>query len=163
MKLKRLLGAEHGWGAASGTLLLLGFGLALLFYSVAGLAEASRLKPEERGCAAWLADSSGPRWVKLVGCKLELSSPTVIDGGVFIQMGAGGVLVSTDQQFRALLDGGAEGPITGYASTGGPRLEQGKQPPRLQTLFGLVVGLIAVALTVRSMFVRYLVDRDSSL
>ena len=42
-------------------------------------------------------------------------------------------------------------------------LEEGRQPPRANALFGLIVGLIAVALVVRSMFLRYLVDRDATL
>ncbi len=174
MKLKRLLGAEDGWGAAIGVLLLLGFGLSILFFSVAGLREASRLEPEERGCAAWLADTSGPRWVKLVGCSLDVSaaSPSA-DGGVLVPFfGEGsprGVLATSDQRLLALMitDGGLPAVISGYASgekTGDAVvLEQGKQPPRLKVLLGLVVGLIAVALVVRSMFMRYLVDRDSSL
>jgi hypothetical protein len=210
MNLKRLLGAEHGWGGATGTLLLLGFGLAILFISVAGLKEASRLEPEERGCAAWLADPSGARWVRLVGCKLALGA-RARGGGPFIPLFAGdapsgparAVLATTDKDLLVLLDGidrlGSEQDVQAYllanaATLDGllePKtltgyvepvksaaarsalgvltaedamvLEQGKQPPRANALFGLVVGLIAVALVARSVFMRYLVERDSTL
>lgn len=203
MHLKRLLGAEHGWGGATGTLLLLGFGLAILFISVAGLREASRLAPEERGCAAWLADPSGARWVRLVGCKLDLGARPR-GGGSFIPLFAGdapsapvrAVLAPSDSDLLALMDGldrvGSEQEAQAYLVANAARLEpktlsgyvvpvksgaalgvsasedavvlaQGKQPPRGNTLVGLVVGLIAVALVVRSLFLRYLVERDSSL
>ncbi len=134
MNLKRLLGAENGWGGAAGTVLLLVAGLSLLLFSVAGLSEASRLKPVERGCSEWLKDSSGPRWVTLVGCKAEA------DGGVSLA---------------------GEGSVTGCFEGG--VFAPGAQPPRKNVLVGLIVGLIAVALAVRSMFMRYLVERDSSL
>lgn len=134
MNLKRLLGADNGWGGAAGTLLLLVAGLGLLLFSVAGLSEASRLKPVERGCSEWLKDPSGPKWVTLVGCQLDA------DGGVAI--GAQGALV------------------TGYVEDG--LLNPGAQPQRKNVLIGLLVGLVAVALAVRSMFMRYLVERDST-
>lgn len=135
MKLKRLLGAENGWGGAAGTLLLLFAGLGLLSFSVVDLTEASRLKPVERGCSDWLKDSSGPKWVTLVGCQLEA------DGGV--SLGADGSVV------------------TGYVEGG--VLKPGGVPARKNVLIGLVAGLVAVALAVRSMFMRYLVERDSTL
>ena len=72
--LKRWLGAEDGWGAATGLILLLGFGVFVLFVSVADLREAARIVPEQRTCESWLADPSGARWVKLTGCKLDLSA-----------------------------------------------------------------------------------------
>ena len=134
MNLKRLLGADNGWGGAAGTLLLLVAGLSLLLFSVAGLSEASRLKPVERGCSEWLKDSSGPKWVTLVGCKAEA------DGGVALA---------------------GEGAVTG--SFEGGVFAPGAQPARKNVLVGLVVGLIAVALAVRSIFRRYLVERDGSL
>lgn len=134
MNLKRLLGAENGWGGAAGTLLLLVAGLGLVLFSVADLSEASRLKPVERGCSEWLKDRSGAKWVTLVGCQLEA------DGGVSLA---------------------SEGAVTGYVEGG--VLKPGAQPPRKNVLIGLVAGLVAVALAVRSMFMRYLVERDSSL
>lgn len=172
MNFKRLVGAENGWGAAIGMLLLLGFGLSVLFISVAGMAEASRLKPEEKGCAAWLADSSGARWVKLVGCQLDVSAAQSSgDGGVLVPLFVGdstrGILATSDQGLLALMDGGVSHTVSGYVEPAKDSdrvvLTQGKQPPRLKVVFGLVAGLIAVALVVRSMFMRYLVDRDSSL
>jgi hypothetical protein len=228
MKLKQLLGADNGWGGAMGTLLLLGFGLFILFVSVADLKEASRIKPEERGCEEWLADSSGARWVTLVGCKLDLSEAasrkwkgwrSTKDGGLsgqhymelFIPIFTGeapsgpprAVLASTDADLLALMDGidrlGSPEEVEAYLQGNGATLEkllepktltgyvepvksvssrsalgvltaddavvleQGRQPPRANALFGLVIGLIAVALVVRSMFLRYLVDRDSTL
>lgn len=228
MKLKRLLGAENGWGGAMGTALLLGFGLFVLFISVADLREASRIKPVERGCTEWLADPSGARWVRLVGCKLDLTEAasrkwkgwrSLRDGGVsgehylelFIPIFAGdapvspprGVVATTDKELLTLMDGidrladpdevaaylelhkatieellepktltGYVEPVKSVAARSALGvitaedavvLEQGRQPPRMNALFGLLVGLIAVALVVRSMFMRYLVDRDSSL
>lgn len=201
MHLKRLLGAEHGWGGAMGTLLLLGFGLVILFISVAGLREASRLAPEERGCAAWLADPSGARWVRLVGCKLDLGARA--KGEPFIPLFAAdapsapvrAVLEPSDSDLLALRDGldrlGSEQEAQAYLLANAARLElktlsgyveplkrvaalgvsapedavvlvQGKQPPRGTTLLGLGVGLIAVALVVRSLTLRYLVERDST-
>lgn len=227
MNLKRLLGAENGWGGAVGTLLLLGFGSFILFVSVADLREAARIKPEERGCTEWLADPSGPRWVTLVGCKLDLSEAasrrwkgwrSLKDGGVsgqhylelFVPLFAGpapvdpprGVLATTDKALLALMDGIDRLPpeqvagylqenaatlqallepktLTGYvepmkslaarsalgviAAEDAVVLEQGRQPPRANALFGLLAGLLAVALGVRSVFLRYLVERDSTL
>lgn len=228
MKLKRLLGAENGWGGAMGTLLMLGFGLFVLFISVADLREASRIKPVERGCTEWLADPSGARWVSLVGCKLDLTeaasrkwkgSRSMRDGGVsgehsmelLIPIFVGdapvsplrGVVATTDKELLTLMDGidrlGSPEEVEAYLAinkatmekflepktlTGYVEpvksvaawsalgvitaedavvLEQGRQPPRMNALFGLIVGLIAVALVVRSMFMRYLVDRDASL
>jgi hypothetical protein len=227
MNFKRLLGVDNGWGGAMGTLLLLGFGLFILFISVADLREAARIKPEERGCAEWLADSSGPRWVTLVGCKLDLTEAasrkwkgwrSVKDGGVsgqhymelFVPIFTGaapvesprGVLATTDKALLDLMDAIdrlAPEEVAGFLQANAAKfdvllepktltgyvepvksvaarsalgmitaedavvLEQGKQPPRANALFGLVVGLIAVALAVRSVFMRYLVERDSSL
>jgi hypothetical protein len=171
MNFKRLVGAEHGWGGALGTLLLLGAGLLILLLSVADLTEASRLKPEERGCAAWLADSSGARWVTLVGCKLDVPKAASRTSGktteFFIPIFAGEAAPDPAHAVLATVEKDPpEGkPLTGYVETvdGQLVLKQGKQPPRGNTLLGLVMGLIAVALAVRSMFLRYLVDRDSAL
>jgi hypothetical protein len=228
MNLKRLLGAENGWGGAAGTVLLLGFGLFVLFISVADLREAARIKPEERSCAEWLADSSGARWVSLTGCKLDLTEAasrkwkgwrSFRDGGVsgqhymelFVPLFTGdappesprAVLATTDKELLTLMDGidRLQSPeevtaylelnkvalekllepqtLTGYVepvksvaarsalgvitAKDAVVLEQGRQPPRMNAIFGMVVGLIAVAMAVRSMFMRYLVERDSSL
>lgn len=128
--LKRILGAEDGWGAATGMLLLLGFGLFVLFISVADLREAARSAPVERPCAEWLADPSGARWVSLKGCKLLLADAAsrrwkgwigTKDGGVtgarhlqlFVPLYVGetppattrGVLATSDKALLALLDG----------------------------------------------------------
>ena len=168
MKLKRLLGAEHGWGGATGTLLLLVAGLFILLFSVADLQEAARLEPQERGCAAWLADSSGAKWVTLVSCKLDVSNATLRMSGntteYLIPLFSGdapttpprAVVLSLEKEPKSL---------TGYVETvhGQLVLKQGKQPPRGNTLLGLAMGLVAVALAVRSMFLRYLVDRESAL
>ena len=225
MTLKRMLGAENGWGGAMGTVLLLGFGLFVLFISVADLREAARIKPVERGCTEWLADPSGARWVTLSGCKLDLTEAasrkwkgwrSLRDGGVsgehymelFIPLFTGdepvvpprGVVATTDKELLTLMDGidrlanpdeveaylqlnqaaidklleprtltGYVEPVKSVAARSALGvltaddavvLEQGRQPPRMNALFGLVVGLIAVALVVRSMFMRYLVDRE---
>ena len=155
MKLKRLLGAENGWGGALGTLLLLGFGLALLLFSVAGLRDASRLAPEERGCNAWLTNPSGVRWVTLVGCNLTAPAQ---EGGVLIPLGPGAMLATSGE---AVVDGGV---LTGWVErrNGQVVLEQGRQPPRKDVVLGMLVGVVAVAMAVRSMFMRYLVDREST-
>lgn len=225
MTLKRMLGAENGWGGAMGTVLLLGFGLFVLFISVADLREAARIRPVERGCTEWLADPSGARWVTLSGCKLDLTEAasrkwkgwrSLRDGGVsgehymelFIPLFTGdepvvpprGVVATTDKELLTLMDGidrlanpdeveaylqlnqaaidklleprtltGYVEPVKSVAARSALGvltaddavvLEQGRQPPRMNALFGLVVGLIAVALVVRSMFMRYLVDRE---
>lgn len=172
MKLKRLLGAETGWGGAMGTLLLLGSGLVLLFISVGGMPEASRLEPEARGCAAWLADPSGARWVTVVGCQLDLSGmgfESTADGGVLVPLVSPGstgraLLATSDAELIRLKDG-FDGGLTGMVKVAGGAvtLEHGQQPRRGNVLLGLVLGLIAVALAVRSMFMRYLVERDSTV
>lgn len=230
--LRRLLGIDSaGWGAATGTLLLLGFGLFTLFVSVADLREAARIAPEKRTCASWLKDPSGPRWVELSGCKLDLASAasrkwkgwlSVRDGGVtgakylelFIPIVAGGddvgrqddppvaVLATQNTELLALVDGidaippeevgaylDAHGSafrtalepekLTGYVepvkslasrtaltsitAENAVVLEQDKQPPRANALFGVVVGLFCIALAVRTMGRRYLVERDNTL
>lgn len=168
MNLKRLLGAEHGWGAAMGTVLLLGAGLFILLLSVGELQEASRLKPEERGCAAWLADPSGAKWVTLVGCKLDVSNATVRTTRDltehFIPLFTGDVPPTPPRAVVLTLEPEPK-TLTGYAEKvdGQLVLQHGKPPPRLNVLLGLVMGLVAVALAVRSMFLRYLIDRDSAL
>jgi hypothetical protein len=227
-RLKRLLGAEDGWGGATGTLLLIGFGVFVLFVSIADLREAARIKPEERTCASWLEDPSGARWVTLTGCKLDLSEAasrrwkgwrSVKDGGVsgakylelFIPVYAGltvddgpprGVLATTDKALLNLIDGidalppeqvaaylqahAAEfqailepATLTGYVEpmkslaarsalnvledSSAVVLEQGREPARANAVFGLLVGLFCVALGVRSVGRRWLLDRDSSL
>lgn len=91
MNWKRVLGAEEGWGGAAGTLLLLGFGLFVLFISVADLREAARLEPVERDCAQWLKDPSGPRWVRLTGCQLDLASAASRRWKGFVSLKDGGV------------------------------------------------------------------------
>ena len=168
MNLKRLLGAEHGWGGAMGTVLLLGAGLFVLLVSVAELQEASRLKPEERGCTAWLADPSGAKWVTLVGCRLDVSNATVgLSRGTAeysIPLFTGDAPPKPPRAVVLTLEPEPK-TLTGYVEKvdGQLVLRHGKQPPRLNVLLGLVMGLIAVALAVRSMFLRYLVDRDSAL
>jgi hypothetical protein len=185
MKLKRLLGAENGWGGAMGTLLLLGFGAFFLGVSVVGLQDAARVKPEERTCAEWLASSSGAKWVTLSGCRLDVTQARAEGGRVLVPIFAADIsshamLSSTDTELITLKDsvaalsaeeaktfmsahGAAAEPktITGLVESG--VLMQGKQPERLKTVIGLIVGLVAIALVVRSMFMRYLVDRDSAL
>jgi hypothetical protein len=227
LSLKKLLGAEDGWGVAAGTLLLLGFGLFVLFVSLADLKEASRLQPVERGCSEWLSDPSGARWVKLVGCKLDFASAssrkwrgfvTPKDGGtgaeryleLFVPIVAGdvpddpprAVLATRDEatldfvngierlapedvpayleKNRATIDAivepktlvGYVEPMKSLASRSAlgqlmaPEavvLEQGRQPPRANALFGLLIGLVSIALVSRSVFRRWLVERDSSL
>lgn len=223
--LKRLLGAEEGWGAATGLLLLLGFGLFVLFVSVADLREAARIAPEQRTCESWLKDSSGARWVKLTGCKLDLSAAasrkwkgwlSVRDGGVsgekflelYIPIGVvetdeapRAVLATSDAELLKLVNGIEATPpeqveaylrehaaefekllspetLTGYVepvkslasrsamgmitSEDAVVLEQGRQPPRANALFGVVVGLFCIAIGVRSIARRALVERDSS-
>lgn len=91
MNWKRVLGAEEGWGAAAGTLMLLGFGLFVLFISVADLREAARLAPVERACDEWLANPAGPRWVQLTGCKLDLASAASRRWKGFVSIKDGGV------------------------------------------------------------------------
>jgi hypothetical protein len=227
LNLKRLLGAEDGWGGATGTVLLIGFGVVVLFVSIGDLREAARLKPEERSCESWLEDSSGARWVSLSGCKLELAEAasrrwkgwrSVRDGGVsgakylelFIPIYTGNqldgppkaVLATTDKELLALVDGidqlapeevgaylqahgaafqallepktlvgyvepmkslAARSALNVLADESAVVLEQGRQPARANAVFGLVVGLFCVALGVRSIGRRVLIDRDSSL
>lgn len=224
--MRRLFGTE-GWGAATGVMLLVGFGVFVLFVSLADLREAARVKPEVRSCEAWLQDPSGARWVTLTGCKLDLSAAasrkwkgwiSVRDGGtsgarfleLYIPIAAHvgdalppkGVLATTDAKLLALVDG-MDGikpedveaylsaheaefqtllnppDLTGYveplksmssrtalgelAAADAVVLEQGREPARANSLFGLVVGLVCIALGVRSVGRRLLIDRDSSL
>lgn len=167
MKLGRLLGAENGWGGALGTVLLLSFGLGLTLFNVAALRDAARVKPEPRECSTWLANPSGARWVALSGCQLDLAARSQRPGGgtlvpLFAEDAGGrGVLVTSEQRLGEF-DGGV---ISGWADLEptGVVLEHGRQPRRVNVLVGLVVGLIAVALAVRSMFMRFLVDSDSTV
>ena len=181
MKLERLLGAENGWGGAIGTLLLLGLGAVFVVMGIVGLRDAARLKPEEHACAEWLTSSSGTRWVTLTGCKLDVTQARAEGGRVLVPMIGGEVTLSTtDTELIALKDslaglgadeaktflsthGAAAEPktLTGYLESG--VLVQGKQPERGKTLGVLLVGLVAIALAVRSVFMRFLVERDSTL
>ncbi len=185
MKLKRLLGAENGWGGAAGTLLLLVFGAFFVVVNVAGLSDAARVKPVERPCAEWLANSSGVKWVALTGCKLDVTQARSEAGRVLVPIYVDGMtsratLSSTDTELIALKDSLAALPVeeaktfmsthgaaaqpqslTGYFESG--VLMQGKQPERTKTVVGLLVGLVAIALVVRTLFMRFLVERDSTL
>lgn len=226
--LKRLLGidSEGGWGAATGTLLILGLGLFALFVSVSDLREAARVTPEKRTCGSWLNDSRGARWVELSGCKLDLASAasrkwkgwlSLRDGGVsgakylelFIPIVSDrpidppvAVLATQDTELLALIDGidavppeeveayldahgaafrailtpeklvGYVEPVKSLASRSALAsitaenavvLEHNRQPPRINALFGVVVGLFCIAFAVRTMARRYLVERDSTL
>lgn len=227
MKPKTLLGLQNGWGGAAGIVLLLAFGLFVLFISVADLREAARVEPEERDCTSWMEDPSGARWVTLVGCQLDLPEAAsrrwkgwgaLKDGGVstgrylelFIPLYAGqapldpprAVLATSDQALLAFMDSIERLPpdqvqaylkvnaaavetllqpktLTGYVepvkslaarsaltvltADDAVVLEQGRQPPRASALFGLLVGLLAVAKAVRSMHLRSLVERDPTL
>lgn len=185
MKLKRLLGAENGWGGAAGTLLLLVFGAFFLVVNIAGLSDAARVKPVERPCAEWLTNSSGVKWVTLTGCKLDVTQARAENGRVLVPIYVDGMtsratLSSTDTELIALKDsvaalsaedakafmathGAAAEPkaISGYFES--DVLMQDKQPERGKTVFGLIVGLVAIALVVRTLFMRFLVERDSTL
>lgn len=157
MKLKRLLGAENGWGGAIGTLLLLSFGVFFVVVGIAGLRDAARVKPEERSCAEWLADSSRVKWVTLTGCRLEVTQARPEKGRVLVPIIGGDTMLSTtDTELVA-----EPKTITGYLESG--VLMHGKQPERGKTVGGLLVGLVAIALVVRSVFMRFLVERDSTL
>jgi len=221
--LRKLLGLDDGWGAAAGTLLLIGFGCFVLFISVADLREAARVKPEERSCESWLKDPSGPRWVSLKGCQLDLPAAasrkwkgwrSVLDGGVsgerylelFVPIYVGApseepraVLATSNPELLALVDGidavppnevdayleGHQGAfrtqlspetLTGYVepvkslasrsalgllmAEDAVVLEQGREPPRANALFGLLMGLVCIALGVRSLARRWLVLRE---
>lgn len=213
MDLKRLFGAEHGWTAVLGEVLLLGLGGFFLYVSIADLKEAARWDPVTRRCSEWLADPTGPRWVTLVDCQLDIAEAAsrrwkgwlpLGDGGVtgqrylelfvpltsaeFAPKGMSAVLATSDSALLSLMDGiDAVAPeavpqyleahaaefdavlrpkeITGYveplksmaARTAlktlelekAVILEQGKRPPRANALFGLVLGLIVVAVGIR--------------
>jgi hypothetical protein len=161
VKLKRLLGAENGWGGAAGTLLLLGFGAVLLVFGVAGLRDAARVKPEERVCADWLANPSGAKWVTLTGCTLDVAQARAEEGRVLVPIAGGGLLSTTDTELLALKDAAESKPLTGLFESG--VLVQSKQPERAKTVVSLLVGLVAIALVVRSVFMRFLIERDSTL
>lgn len=133
--LKRLLGLEEGWSAAAVTLLSIGFGATLIFFASAHLRDAAQLQPAERGCAEWLADPSGPRWVTLTGCRLELGGAVfrrfsglrfAADAGtsqhfleLFVPLSAGGkvddppraVLATQDRELLAFIDGINQVPV----------------------------------------------------
>jgi hypothetical protein len=185
VKLKRLLGAENGWGGAAGTLLLLVFGAFFVIVGVAGMSDAARVKPMERTCAEWLTNSSGAKWVTLTGCKLDVTQARSEDGRVLVPIFVDGMtsrsmLSTQDTELIALKDSLATLPaeeaktflsthglaaqpqvLTGYFESG--VLMQGKQPERTKTVVSLLVGLVAIALAVRSVFMRFLVERDSTM
>ncbi|MFZ5441689.1 MAG: hypothetical protein ACOZQL_16930 [Myxococcota bacterium] len=170
--LKRLLGAEDGWGAALGLLLLLGFGLFILFISVADLREAARSTPEERTCEAWLRDPSGARWVTLTGCRLHLAEAVsrrwkgwlgLRDGGVsgahhlelFVPLYVGdtptervsGVLATSSPALLGLLDGIDRLPpqeVEGYLQAHAAEFEAVLSPPKLTGYVEPVKSIAAV-------------------
>lgn len=143
--LKRLLGVEDGWGGAIGLLMLLGFGLVFVGIGAANLGEASQRAPVELTCDELVATPRPPKWVRVVKCRPE-----------------GHVLAP-----GLVLEGAApEGDtFTGMLEAGGPSLvlHHGRAPERLKLLTPLFVGLVAVALAVRTRFRRWLVERDASL
>lgn len=143
----RLLGAQNGWGGALGLLLLLGGGLVFLAIGVMGLNEAARVAPVELECATVAAATSPPKWVRVVRCAR--------DG---LQLAPGLTLKprgveATGDAFTGMLEG----------EVGARVLHEGKAPQRGKTLVPLVLGLIAIALSVRTVFMRWLVERDASL
>jgi hypothetical protein len=122
-RLKRLLGAQDGWGPAAGVLLLLGFGLFVLFVSVADLREAARLGPEERGCESWLADPSGPRWVALTGCRLDLSEAASRKWKGWLSLRDGGTSGERFLElFIPIVLGAEQGPSRAVLATSDPAL-----------------------------------------
>ena len=134
--LRRLLGIDDGWGGAIGLLLLLGFGLVFVGIGAANMSEASLRAPIELDCTTLASSTKPPRWVRVVNCE-PVPSGLRIDGEGFTGMvdRDGGVLV----------------------------LHAGKGPERLKLLTPLFVGLVAVALAVRTLFRRWLVERDASV
>lgn len=151
-RLKRLLGAQDGWGSAVGTLLLFAVGLAFLVQGLLGLNDAARLAPVERACVDLAADPHPPRWVRVTKCSLDTSSGRAqLAPGLWLQPAAAVAPSGTD--------------FTGMLTTenGALVLLEGRVPERGKTLVSLLVGLVAIALTVRTLFMRWLVERDASL
>lgn len=70
---RRLFSAGQTAGTL-GWLLVLGAGVAVTAWNAPHLEMSLRGAPVERSCKAWLKDPSGPRWVTLTGCKLDLSA-----------------------------------------------------------------------------------------
>lgn len=134
--LRRLLGIDDGWGAAIGLLLLLGFGLVFTGIGAANMTEASQRAPVELECATLASSSKPPKWVRVVNCE-PLPAGLRIDG----------------EGFTGMVEREGDGLV----------LHAGRGPERLKLLTPLFVGLVAVALAVRTLFRRWLVERDASV
>lgn len=134
--LRRILGIDDGWGGAIGLLLLLGFGLVFIGVGVSNMNEASLRAPVVIECDGLVTNPKPPKWVTLVKCE-PVPSGLRIDG----------------DSFTGMLEREGDGLV----------LHAGRSPERLKLLTPLFVGLFAVALAVRTLFRRWLVERDASL
>ncbi|PZR14895.1 MAG: hypothetical protein DI536_08910 [Archangium gephyra] len=134
--LRRLLGIDDGWGGAIGLLLLLGFGLVFVGIGASRLTEASQRAPVELDCATLVSSTRPPKWVRAVNCE-PLPAGLRIEG----------------EGFTGIVEREGDGLV----------LHAGRGPERLKLLTPLFVGLVAVALAVRTMFRRWLVERDASV
>lgn len=134
--LRRLLGIDDGWGGAIGLLLLLGFGLVFVGIGAANMSEASLRAPIEVDCTTLASSTNPPKWVRAVNCE-PVPNGLRIEGEGFTGM------VERDGEVRVL--------------------HAGRAPQRLKLLMPLFVGLVAVALAVRTLFRRWLVERDASI
>ncbi|MGV3625026.1 MAG: hypothetical protein ACO1OB_29670 [Archangium sp.] len=134
--LRRLLGIDDGWGAAIGLLLLLGFGLVFTGIGAANMNEASLRAPVELDCATLAASTTPPKWVRVINCD-PIPPGLRIDGDGFTGM------VEREGELNVL--------------------HAGRAPERLKLLTPLFVGLVAIAMAVRTLFRRWLVERDASL
>ncbi len=151
-RLKRVLGAQDGWGGAAGTLLLLVVGLVFLVQGLLGLNDAARLAPVERACAELSAEAHPPRWVRVTKCSLDTTAGRAqLAPGLWLKPAAAVAPSGTD--FTGML-------VTEHGEL---VLHEGRVPERGKTLLSLFIGLVAIALTARTLFMRWLVERDASL
>lgn len=131
-----------------GLVLLLGFGLVLTVEGARGLRDASLVAPAELRCADWLASAGGPAWVRLTDCHPD------------------GDQLGTRAGRRVVVEGVVPdtAPLTGLAVDDGEvvRLVVGASPQRIQVVLRLFLGLAAVALAVRPVVRRALLQRESS-
>ncbi len=136
---KRVVVGE-GWGVLAGTLLILGFGAALVASEAPRLRGVLQPEPRVMTCDAWLAGGREARWVTLQGCARD-----------------GEVLRGPGAPVRVVGAAGDGAALTGYVDDGA--LTLGARPDRVRVLGRIGAGVLVMLFGLWPLARRVLVER----
>ena len=174
-KARRVLLGAGGLGASAGTLLSLAFGLGFVWRGVSDLNGVVSSQPAAQPCERFLSEAplTQPRWVALIGCRLELAHSQVTHGQLLVPLTAGGAVwgaptrayvapadpelqrLDSPQKLEAFLSehraGLAPQTLTALAEPqkgpgGAVLLTQGRPSPRLRSLGAVLFGMALMVL-----------------